>query len=194
MKSYWTILEYLPKGKVLAQCNCGVVKEVIHRHIKIGKSKSCRCHGRGAHLKEVRAWTLMKYRCNTKTSPDYANYGGRGIRVCERWMDFDNFFADMGIMPFKGATVERKNVDGDYEPSNCCWLSAKEQAKNRRSTRWIEFEGKRVQLQEAILKVGFKTSTVRERLRRGWSIEDALTISPKPSIKERPDFSQNFSS
>jgi hypothetical protein len=78
-------------------------------------------------------WQLMLRRCNNVSDPRYFQYGGRGIKVCERWHRFENYFTDLGDVPFKGAEVDRIDPDGDYEPNNCRWIDKKTNMKN---TRW----------------------------------------------------------
>lgn len=84
---------------------------------------------------EYAAWCNMIGRCNNKNDARYSSYGGRGIQVCERWRKFENFLADIGLKPSKGLSLDRKDNDGDYEPGNCRWATAKEQANNTRRTR-----------------------------------------------------------
>jgi hypothetical protein len=89
-------------------------------------------HGQ-SHSTEYVSWRDMKRRCLNPTHKDYASYGGGGITVCERWLKFENFFADMGLKPApRGYTIERKDAAGNYEPSNCLWVHKSQQSKNRR--------------------------------------------------------------
>jgi hypothetical protein len=90
-------------------------------------------------------WANMKYRCNNPNSKKYSDYGGRGIRVCERWNDFKVFFADMGEKPH-GLTLDRKDNDGNYEPGNCRWATRSEQQGNTRRSRWFIAENKTCQI------------------------------------------------
>jgi len=85
-------------------------------------------------VKAYNRWNSMKYRCNSPSNRDYPDYGGRGIKVCERWLDFDNFFADMGVAP-DGYSLDRINNDGGYSPDNCRWATPTEQIRNRRTSR-----------------------------------------------------------
>lgn len=107
-------------------------------------------------------------------SASYPNYGGRGIKVCERWMDFDNFLADMGERP-EGLEIDRKDNDGNYEPGNCRWATIKQQCNNTRYNHKITYNGKTLNLVEWASVLGMKKGTLGNRLKRGWSIERALT-------------------
>lgn len=136
-------------GKIphrLARCSCGTVRSVSLANLKSGKSKSCGCfrrkrttetkivHGdarKGAVAPEYSIWQAMIKRCK---DPDHPDYGGRGIKVCSRWSQYQNFLSDMGRRPSSGHSLDRyPNNDGDYEPTNCRWATAKEQRANQPS-------------------------------------------------------------
>lgn len=107
------------------------------------------------------SWKSMKARCLNPNSPDYHRYGGRGIKVCDRWLEnFENFVADMGVRP-DNMTLERKDSNGNYELDNCRWATAKEQASNRSTSQYIEKDGEKLTLSEAARVIG----TTRQRLR-----------------------------
>ena len=129
------------------------------------KLRSCRLtHG----MKKTRVytiWTRMKQRCLDLNSTEYKRYGGRGIRVCERWLKFENFLADMGEPP-AGMQIERRDNDGHYEPSNCRWATVKEQANNRRTNRMIEFGGERLTVTQCAERIGIPPRRLQQRLRR----------------------------
>lgn len=141
------------------------------------------------------SWVHMKTRCLNPRDDRYESYGGRGITVCERWLhSFENFFADMGARP-NGTTLERKNNDGSYEPSNCKWATAFEQQSNTRRTVILEFQGERRTMSQWARHLDIKISTLMLRLRRGWSVERALSevvikrqkrIKPNPAESEEP--------
>lgn len=109
----------------------------------------------------------------------YANYGGRGITVCERWEKFENFLADMGEPP-PGMELDRIDVDGNYEPSNCRWATEAEQVRNRRrakrSTNMLTFRGETLCISDWAKRTGIKRRCIHDRLSKmNWSVEDALT-------------------
>jgi hypothetical protein len=123
--------------------------------------------------REYRSWKQMRARCMSPSHQDYAVYGGRGIRVCDRWNDFATFLADMGPCP-AGRSLDRKDPNGDYEPTNCRWATMLEQQRNRRNNRVLTlgFETRCVQAWADL--TGIKRTTIEARLRRGWSVKEAL--------------------
>lgn len=125
---------------------------------------------------EYRAWRMMKARCSRKRAPKYHRYGGRGIKVCARWQNnFSAFLSDMGPRPSPRHSLDRKNNDRDYKPSNCRWATVIEQQRNRSDTKFIRVNGRRVKFADAVAESGFSYDVVKHRLRLGWSVRDALT-------------------
>jgi hypothetical protein len=106
----------------------------------------------------------------------YHRYGGRGIDVCDRWLEFANFFSDMGQRPSPAHSLERKDNDSNYGPNNCCWATKSEQARNRIKNHLVVYKSQTVPLIVAIEMAGsvVKHSTARARLKRGWSVEMAV--------------------
>jgi len=126
------------------------------------------------------AWNSMLYRCLNRNSDSYDRYGGRGIGVCERWMTFANFLADMGEAP-AGMSLDRINNDGNYEPGNCRWATWHQQAANRRGTRLITHAGRTMPVRAWEREFGFGVGTIRTRLERGWPIDRAMQESRAPT-------------
>lgn len=124
---------------------------------------------------EYRAWSHMWSRCTNKNVKEYSYYGGRGITICAEWREFDNFLADMGQRPSSRHSIDRIDVNGNYEPANCRWATYTQQARNRRSNRIIEFQGERRTLAEWAEAIGLDVRTLHSRLVGGWSLERALT-------------------
>lgn len=127
-------------------CECGSKVVVSLPHLTTGHTQSCGCrraernyrHGNSGHRWKTgayRSWDGMVQRCTNPNNSGYKNYGGRGIRVCGEWLDFRNFLRDMGDRP-KGMSLDRINVDGNYEPNNCRWATQSEQNHNRRPYKW----------------------------------------------------------
>lgn len=125
--------------------------------------------------REYRAWINMRSRCKTPSANGYHRYGGRGITVCERWDNsFEAFIEDMGPRPSPKHSVDRIDVNGNYEPGNCRWATKQEQARNLTNNRIVTINGRRMTLAEAVEGAAVIYNTVLYRLRRGWKIEDAL--------------------
>ena len=176
----------------LCSCECGKSREVDSSTLRMGRAYSCGCrsrpkrripmkHGhskRIGHSRTYQTWAAMKQRCDNPNNPKYPTYGGRGIRICDRWRSFGAFLEDMGERP-NGMTIERVDVNGDYEPRNCIWGSPEAQANNKTNNRIIEFAGKKQTAAMWAKELGLSHVVLRMRLHRGWSIGRALTEGVK---------------
>lgn len=163
-------------------CECG--NEVIVRqdHLRTGNTKSCGClKNTKKYSQQVakvhKAWVNMKSRCYSEKSEYYKHYGGRGIKVCDRWLEsFENFYEDMGDKPSKDHSLDRIDNDGDYCPENCRWATWEEQANNRSNNRTVNIKGKSKTLAEWCREYDIDQRLVSSRVSGlGWSYEDALT-------------------
>lgn len=145
--------------------------------LNIGKNSSTYRHGmskRPIH----NIWSLMKRRCNNPTSEAYGRYGGRGIKVCDRWESFDNFYIDMGEPPV-GTTLDRIDNDKGYEPNNCRWATREVQSRNRRDNVNLTHEDRTMCMGDWASYLELDAETLRSRLVRGWSVKEALTTPVK---------------
>lgn len=123
---------------------------------------------------QYRVWKAMRERCSNPNYRYYDRYGGRGIKVCERWNNYTLFLEDMGIRPLNG-TIERVDNDGDYELSNCRWASRAEQSQNKSNNFQIEYKGRVQNLSEWAVELNMSVSTLHSRLTRAnLSIEEAF--------------------
>jgi hypothetical protein len=116
----------------------------------------------------------MRQRCRDPNAISYPYYGARGIRVCPRWDDYENFYADMGEPP-EGHQLDRLDSRGDYEPGNCRWATKTEQANNQSNNHPLTFRGETLNINQWARRLGVKRELIKTRLKIGWSVEDALT-------------------
>lgn len=166
-----TVVERAPNrgGRVhwRCSCECGAETTVAAHTLSCGHTTSCGCavgalFKRSHGLRESRTyniWCHMKGRCGVPTNVDYRHYGARGITVCERWLSFENFVADMGEAP-AGYSIERKDTNGNYEPSNCVWIPATEQPRNTRRSRYALLNGERMIFSDVARKLNVSTGLV----------------------------------
>lgn len=199
----WTVIERVrvndtnSRWRWLCRCGCkaGTQRVVRGQDLLTGSSVSCGCYQRECVTKHGHgqrgsltycSWTAMIDRCHGSDPPP--GYADRGITVCERWRGehgFENFLADMGERPSREYTIDRKDNDGNYEPTNCRWATKKEQSNNRRDTVFFEWHGQRTPLTDICRQVGAPRNAVYLRVRRGWSLERALQEAVKPQLGGR---------
>lgn len=184
-KTYWECL-----------CECGNKIITTQNNLQTGSTKSCGClfkEGNNkkmnlSHSRLYHIWRNMKARCYQKSSPSYKNYGGKGITVCDEWLnDFMPFYNWAMANGYKEElTLDRINVNGNYEPSNCRWATHKEQNNNTTRNVYITFNGLTLTRNQWAEKAGINKNTLKHRLTNKWNkwtIEDALTI-PTRKIKK----------
>ena len=167
-------------------CECGTKRIVRGNHLVGGRTASCGClhneitgninriHGLSNH-RTHNIWMKMIARCHKPTDPAWNNYGGRGITVTQKWLDsFEAFVSDMGLAP-AGLSIDRIDNDRGYDPGNCRWATAKEQAMNRRSNRIVEWNGRSMTVTELAAFAPVNEKTLRARLSNNWPIDRAMT-------------------
>lgn len=185
----YTIIKEVEKrnGKryILCECTCGTLKEVNLYSLRNGSTKSCGCLLRETkkHLKTHGQWNKPIYgvwrgmiqRCTNPNNFQFKNYGGRGIKVCDNWMTAKNFIDwafDNGYE--HGLSIDRIDVNGNYEPDNCRWITMRMQHSNKRSNIIIEYKGVKKTLRQWSNITGTNHETLRRRLKEGWGTERAL--------------------
>lgn len=183
------------------KCDCGNEFESTGIHIRSGACKSCGCfqkekakerhtvHG-GKYTRLYRVWAGMKGRCEKETNPAYYNYGGRGIRVCDDWHNFA-VFREWAInngydetAQHGECTLDRINNNKNYEPSNCRWITMREQANNKRTNRFVEFQNETKTIAEWSKIIGISENLIMQRLNRGWTSNAAL-LTPINKLKTK---------
>lgn len=190
----WTVLRRVannPSNHVqyLCKCNCGNEQTIFSGTLRSKKTQSCGClrrdlfaitkktHGL-SETRTYRIWGAMKSRCSDSQRPDFHRYGGRGISVCAEWEEFKSFYQWAMANGYGDETsIDRIDNDKGYSPENCRWATSKEQNNNRRNNHIIEFGGQRKTLTSWAQHTGIRSEVLRNRLKRGWSVEKALTCS-----------------
>lgn len=176
-----------PWGQLLwlCSCDCGQDHVATGGNLRSGTTKSCGCrrvevgkakrtHG-GSRTRMYGIWASMIRRCEVQHDQEYENYGARGIRVCERWrLDYAAWLSDMGSRPSPQHSIDRIDVNGHYEPSNCRWATTTEQARNKRSNVVITFNGETLCIADWSLRTGIKATTLYKRVHAGWPVEAIL--------------------
>lgn len=181
-----TAQDYVKPSRWRCICACGVEKNVSSHNLLNGTANSCGClkneqlaarrrtHGMTSSPTYI-AWCNMKARCYNPSYRGYENYGGRGIKVCDRWLNsFENFLADMGERP-EGLSLDRDKVDLDYTPENCQWRDWPSQMNNQRKTVRITLGEKTMSLAQWARETGVNARTIRRRMNAGMTAAEALS-------------------
>lgn len=187
--------------RVWCRCDCGTERSVIAESLSRGRSTSCGCYHRevaGLHSKRhgqnnsgmYHVWWSMHRRCYDPKHKAFKQYGGKGVRVCERWHDISNFVADMGSRP-AGTTIDRLDASKDYEPGNCRWATGKQQIRHRSNTYTVEYNGEKIALGDLLDLKGVGLRVVNgsrdhriyaraySRHRAGWSLDAVVAAAAK---------------
>lgn len=161
----------------ICSCECGTEVVVKTNSIRTGNAKSCGClrtdtlrakaGPRQKNKPEYSTWARMKSRCHNTRSPDYPDYGGRGITVCDRWANsFHNFLDDMGKRPSGSHSIDRIDNNKGYSPENCRWATNAQQSRNKRNNIFISFGGRTMILQDWANELGIHWVTLHERIQK----------------------------
>ena len=167
-------------------CDCGTKKDIAMSSVQSGNSLSCGCiqrevasarfktHGL-SRTKEYRCWAHMIRRCTDSSSRMFKYYGARGITVCEEWMVFENFLRHVGHAPTVNHTLDRRDNDKGYEPSNCRWVTMAVQSVNKRSNVYYDFDGHKLTLPEISKRSNIHVATLAARIKNGLTVEQAIS-------------------
>ena len=180
-------------------CDCGGQTEVTTSDLRSGHTVSCGCWRREASIgnrhsithgmsqtSTYKTWRSMRNRCESPNAGNYRRYGGRGVTVCARWQEFENFLADMGPRPSLRHQIDRyPDKHGNYEPGNCRWATPRENSQNRSNNRLVELNGEARPVAAWAQSAGIAAYTLLQRLNRGWTLEEAMRV---PAAKKAPRF------
>ena len=195
----WTVIErsksHTNEAYWVCKCDCGTIRSVRQLSLRQGVSRSCGCLHREEAGKQIGdrsrthgdfgtklygVWAAMKRRCYNPNTKFYHDYGGRGITVCDEWQEY---------IPFKewalangyeeGLTIDRIDVNGNYCPENCRWITQREQCYNTRKTRFVEYKGKKYTMKDISDITGLKIRTIQGRYERGWTPEQIFSTELK---------------
>lgn len=176
----------------ICSCDCGGSAVVLTENIKRGHTSSCGCAAKEAHTThgdsktpEYRVWANMLRRCQDQDNPNFKHYGARGIRVCPQWQTYEGFIADMGYRPSPDHSIERCDVNGNYEPANCYWATIDVQNSNRTDNVVHTVNGQRMTNSEVARLIGITPTAVAQRLARGLTIEEVLAAGKRAKQRKR---------
>ena len=182
----WLVSDYAGKSYWNCVCKCGTTKKVFGSNLINSKSVSCGCYAAERNTKHGMSrsrvysiWEGMKQRCSKPSNSYWHRYGGRSIKVCDRWQLFDNFYADLGEPPTEQHSLGRIDNDGNYEPSNVRWETLDQQNNNKVLNHKVTIDGVTKTLTQWAQENGLKPSTVMSRVSYGWNGVDAVTIPAK---------------
>lgn len=171
----YTTTACLNRPKNTRSCGCIQKEKAAENGRNSATTHGLSRNSDGTKTRLFRIWTGMKTRCFNENVVEYPRYGGKGVTICESWMDYKNFHAwAMSNGYKKHLSIEREDVNGDYEPLNCKWATNKEQTRNRTSSRFIEFNGETKTLAEWAEEKSMSINCLFERLKRGWSVKKSL--------------------
>ncbi len=209
----WTVTGHDDKSRVgdrrlWCKCDCGTIRSCRIDNLRNKQTKSCGClrdelgrarmitHGMSSNGKQSKVYSThahMLQRCTNPKDAKYPRYGGRGIKICDRWLNGERgkigvecFAEDMGEPPSRSHSIDRKDNDGNYEKSNCQWGTPLQQATNSSKNIFIEHAGKRQTLSQWAREIGMKAECISRRMKRGWSVERALTKTPREKYWSKP--------
>lgn len=179
----WSVLDYAGASYWNCVCACGVARKVFGASLSKSKSLSCGCYAASQNTrhglsrsKVYSVWEGMKFRCSNPSSTYWHRYGGRGIKVCDRWQNFENFYADVGDPPTTLHSLGRIDNEGNYTPENVRWETPEQQNHNKILNHKITINGVTKTLTQWAKENELKPSTVMSRVHYGWSDIDAVTL------------------